>query len=304
LLAALVLSLHPFGWQFDVRLFTEGLSKPILLGLLLLLLERGPPTRRQTLAVGVLMGSLLLIRPTFAFLFLMIAVAWLVRMGWRRAAISTAAVAGVAVLMVVPWTIRNLTIENGGFVPISIQDGAVYGTFNDDAAHDKDLPWAWRPLPPSYLPQIEEYRKLPEPEFRTKLQDLAFDYIKEHPSSVVKAFYWNGLTRLWDVRHTRHAVFEAPFTGRSKTLTKWGHRFYLPILALAVAALVLMWRRRRRELVLALVAMAFAASLVHTIDSGTRYRAPMDPVIMILAAGLVTRSLAGPKREESVLPRA
>jgi hypothetical protein len=54
--------------------------------------------------------------------------------------------------------------------------------------------------------------------------------------------------------------------------------------ALLVAALVGIWRlRRRRTLVIPLLAMALAASIVFTVASATRYRAPFEPLLAILA---------------------
>jgi len=57
---------------------------------------------------------------------------------------------------------------------------------------------------------------------------------------------------------------------------------------LFVLALAGLWRRRRRrELVWPVLALALAASIVFTIDSGTRYRAPLEPLIAVLACSAV-----------------
>ena len=53
-------------------------------------------------------------------------------------------------------------------------------------------------------------------ELRSELQDAALDYIGEHPLSVLEAFYWNGLSRFWDVRRPAYAVDEAAPEGRSE----------------------------------------------------------------------------------------
>jgi peptidoglycan/LPS O-acetylase OafA/YrhL len=59
--------------------------------------------------------------------------------------------------------------------------------------------------------------------------------------------------------------------------------------ALLPLALVGLWRaRRRRALVLGMVAIALGAAVVFTGDSGTRYRATLEPLIAILAcAGIL-----------------
>jgi hypothetical protein len=193
--------------------------------------------------------------------------------------------AGVAV--VAPWTIRNVVVEHG-FLPVSMQDAAAYGTFNPDAANDPTYPYDWRPISPST-------RKLfatptSDLKVRSRLQHSAFTYIRHHPASVAAAFFWNGLSRLWDVRRPARALFEVSFEGRSRTLTKVGLYYYYVAFVLALLAL---WRlRHRKSLLRALIATALAASVVFTPDSGTRYRAPLEPVIVMLACSVLAEPLA------------
>jgi hypothetical protein len=55
-------------------------------------------------------------------------------------------------------------------------------------------------------------------------------------------------------------------------------------------AIVGLWRaHRRRRLVVPLLVMALGASVIHTADSGTRYRAPFEPLIAILACSVLRR---------------
>lgn len=97
-----------------------------------------------------------------------------------------------------------------------------------------------------------------------------------------QAFFWNGLSRLWDVRNPARALDEVPFEGRSEAVTAVGLAMYLPLLALALWAL---WRlRARRALVLPVLAVALAASVVYTSASGTRYRAPLEPLEPLVVA--------------------
>ncbi len=120
---------------------------------------------------------------------------------------------------------------------------------------------------------------------RSKLQQVAFDYIKAHPISVPKAFFWNGISRLWDIRRPARALDEVPFEGRSKGTTEIGLGMYYLLAPLALLGLWL--ARRRRELWIPLGLAAFGASIVFTVDSGTRYRATFEPMIAILAVSAV-----------------
>lgn len=276
-------AVFPLGWEYFGMLFPEALSVPLALAVLLVVLEREPIPKAVGLA-GVLVGLNLLVRPTAFFLMAAVLVAWILAAGWRRGLVATVATGVVALLVVAPWTIRNY-VELDGFVPISIQDAAIYGTFNDDAANDSDYPYAWRPTPPSLKSVLAEAVKLPEPQFRAKLQEVGLEYIKDHPASLPKAIFWNGLSRFWDLRAPSQALRETEFQGRSRPVRAVGLGLYYVILPLALVAL---WRiRSRRELVMPLITMGVVATLAFTVVAGTRYRAPFEPLLVMLAAAAV-----------------
>jgi len=90
------------------------------------------------------------------------------------------------------------------------------------------------------------------------------------------------------VRPPGQALDETHFEGRKRIVTGVGLAAYWVIALLAIAGLVLLWRAGRRRLVVACAALALAASLVYTTDSGTRYRAPLEPLIVVLAASAAT----------------
>jgi 4-amino-4-deoxy-L-arabinose transferase-like glycosyltransferase len=297
-LSAFGVALFPLAWEYFGLLYPEVLAIPLTTFLLWLFLER-EPTRGLVVAVGLAMGVSLLIRPTAVFMFAGIAAAWIIAAGWRRGIGWTALTVAVAALVVAPWTARNMLIEDGGFVPISTQDAAGAGTFNDESASDPKFPYAWRPFledPPPVL----EGPPVSDVVVREELQEATFDYIEEHPFSVVEAFYWNGLSRLWDIRRPAYAVDEAAFEGRSKVVTAVGMGIYYLVLPLALFGL---WRMRSRAtIVIPLLTMALAASVVFTVAAATRYRAPLEPLLMILAIAAVT-GVAGRSRGASAVAR-
>jgi 4-amino-4-deoxy-L-arabinose transferase-like glycosyltransferase len=283
LAAAFVVALAPNVWQFDVQVYSEVLATPLILAVLLVVLERDV-TWRRTLLVGVLVAVSLYVRPSSVFLFATVVVAWAIAAGWRRGLLHTTAAALVAVLLVVPWTLRNRSVEPDYFVPISIQDAALYGTFNDEAANDDDQPWGWRPVPAEYR-DVLLGPPLSDGEFRDVLRKRAFDFIEEHPESVPQAFFWNGITRNWDIRRPRNAIDPADVDGRERTIATLSYWSYWVIFPLALAGLWL--ARRRRALVLPLLVTALALSVVYTSDGGTRYRAPLEPVLAVFACSAV-----------------
>ncbi len=293
--SAFAVALFPLVWEYYGLLYPEVLAVPLATFMFWLFLER-EATTKLAVTTGAALGVALLIRPTSIFLAAGIAAAWIVSVGFKRGAAYAVVSMVVAGLVVLPWTIRNVLTEGGGFVPISWQDaGGLFGTFNEEAANDPVYPYGWRPFlrdQETVLdgPPVSDY------EVREELQAEAFDYIRDHPFSVAEAFYWNGLTRLWDVRRPSRAMDDAPFEGRSDAVTAVGLGMYYLALPLAIFAL---WRmRRRRSLVIPIVATAITASVVFTVAATTRYRAPLEPVIAILAVSVV----AGTARARASAP--
>lgn len=281
-IAAAVAAVHPNMWQWEGRLYSESLILPISLVTLLLLLT-GRPTPKRAAAVGAVMGVGLLVRPSQIFMFVMIlAVFWLAS-GLRRGVVLTAVAVATAALVISPWTIRNYAVTDG-FVPLSLQDAAVAGTFNETSAKDPYFPYGWRPIAPRDADILgRTAKRLPEVELRDELQSRAIDYIKDHPTSVIEAFWWNGISRTWEIRRPQRVLDEVPHEGREKGVAAVGLGVFWILLVGAIAAL---WRlrRARRELVLPILAGALSMSVVFTVAAGSRYRVPFEPIVVILAA--------------------
>lgn len=277
--AAFVVAAYPLAWQYEELLYSESFATPLTLGLLLLIFTR-TPTPRRALGFGSLLGVALYIRPTAEFLLAGALVGWGLAVGWRRGLALTITGALAAIAVVLPWTVRNAIVMHG-FVPISMQDAAAYGTFNPQSASNPFGSWAWQPDPPADADLFNPRHPLSDVVLRSRLIGRASAYVEAHPSSLAKAFFWNGLSRLWDIRHRSRSLAEVPFEGRSRLVTNLGLDFYYVLLPLSLVGL---WRaRRRRSLVLGVLAIALATSILYTVDSGTRYRAPLEPLIAVLA---------------------
>jgi 4-amino-4-deoxy-L-arabinose transferase-like glycosyltransferase len=284
--AAWVTAVFPLSWEYFGLLFPEALAIPLTLAFLLAVLGRDP-TPRLAVAAGVLLGLGLLVRPTSFFLIAALAVAWWLAAGWRRGTALAALAVGAAALVVVPWTIRNTIVNDGAVIPISVQDAAAYGTFNSEAADDPERPYAWRFDPAPYRDALAELERedANDAEFRDRLQELAWDYIKDNPGSVPAALVRNGILRFWDLRPPGQALDEVAFQGRSENVRRAGLAMYYVLLPLALIGL---WRlRHRREIVLPLLAAFALAAGAFTIIAATRYRAPLEPVLAILACSLL-----------------
>ncbi len=281
--SALLVAVYPLAWQYDGLFYPESLATPLTVAILIVIFT-GLPSPRRALGLGLLLGIALLVRPTSEFQILGALVNWWATTGWRRGIGLTVVSVAVAVLVVAPWTVRNAVVMHG-FVPISLQDSALYGTFNSQAANDPRAPYAWRDDPPSVRDLFDPRHPLSDVKLRAALIHRGESYISAHPGSLLGAFYWNGLSRLWDVRRRSSALAEVSPEGRSRFVTEVGLDFYAVLLPLALVGL---WRaRRRRGLALGVLAIALGASVVFSVDSGTRYRAPLEPLIAVLACAAV-----------------
>jgi 4-amino-4-deoxy-L-arabinose transferase-like glycosyltransferase len=277
--AAIVVALYPLAWQYEELLYPEALATPLTLATLLEIFT-GVVSWRRAAAAGALTGVALLVRPSSEFVLLGALVAWSLTAGLRRGVALTLLSTAAAALVLAPWTVRN-AIVLGGFVPISLQDAALYGTFNGQAAHDPVFPYQWRKEPPTVAHLFDRRHPLSDVTLRARLISAGVSYIRRHPTSVLAAFFWNGLSRLWDIRRRSHALIEVPFEGRSRLVTNLGLDMYYPLLVLALVGL---YRARRRPaLVFGLLAVALGASIVFTVEAGTRYRAPLEPLIAVMA---------------------
>jgi hypothetical protein len=236
--------------------------------------------------------TLLIRSNSFVFLLAIIA-GWLVTLPLKVTVRHAAVALGLTALMLVPWTIRNYHISDGAFVPLSVQDGAISGTFNADTAADTKYRWAWRPVPRRDVDIFSTPRS--DAELLHDLRSRAITYIKAHPASLYKAFFWNGITRFWDLRHPGYVTRDVDlFEGGRKWVTLVGLVMYWLMLPFMLIGL---WRlRHRRAVFVTLVTIGFLSSLLGTAASGTRYRATIEPIIVILACSV----LAYPRGRETV----
>jgi 4-amino-4-deoxy-L-arabinose transferase-like glycosyltransferase len=284
--SALVVAVYPFAWLWTVLMFPEAIAIPAVLAMLVVGLEREPTLKRAAL-LGLLAGVTLMIRSNSFVFVIGVLAGWLVAIGPRRALPLAAVTAGIAALCLVPWTIRNYDLSDK-IVPLSVQDGAISGVFNDDAAHDEQYPWAWRPVPKRDVDIWTQPRS--DGALLTDLRSRAFDYIADHPESVPKSIFWNGVTRLWDLRRPSHVVEEIDFEGGRRSVKGAGLAMYWLMLPFALLGL---WRlRRRRELFTALVTIIVVSTVLGAAASGSRYRATFEPVIVILAMSVIVEALA------------
>jgi 4-amino-4-deoxy-L-arabinose transferase-like glycosyltransferase len=202
------------------------------------------------------------------------------------------ALVAVALVTVSPWTIRN-AVELHAFVPVSTQLGsALAGTYNDAVRADTQNPAAWQGLRhiPDYATLFNRVGETPEPVLERELRRAALRYIAHHPLFVAKVGWWNT-RRMLDLAGRRRSRATAA------TITinhKWADRgivcFWI-VGALALAGVATRRARRAPPFVWAVPVLMFL-SVVFLVVETPRYRTPIDPFLVLLAASALTTAWA------------
>jgi 4-amino-4-deoxy-L-arabinose transferase-like glycosyltransferase len=278
-------------------LVTEAImSEQLFVVLLLAALVTAIHQRRSAhpyafaLAAGLLAGLAVLTRANGLILLLPLALAvWAApRRSWRSAG-PPAVLVAVALATVAPWTIRN-AVELHAFVPVTTQLGwALAGTYNTEARDDAVNPGAWRSLRrvPEYRPLVANFPTVPEVVMERRLNRAGREFIDRHPAYLGTVAFWNT-RRLLDVagrqwsRHTASTISVEPGWADAGVVCFW---------IFAALALFGATRRAARRVpgFVWIVPLVMYLSVVFLAAETPRYRAAIDPFIVLLAAIAVAR---------------
>jgi hypothetical protein len=195
----------------------------------------------------------------------------------------------IAVVVVAPWEVRNQRAFHT-FVPLSTVDGFILaGVYNGVTAHDHIYPAEWRP--PIYLPMaapLFKDRRLDELALSKALRRQAITYATDHPSYVPRAVFWNT-ARLFNVAGLSAVRNDTRSLGYGGG---WTIAWFLSYCAVGLLAVGGAFTRRARSapLPIWLTPALFAVVTVPTLGT-TRYRAPLEPFLVLLASLAATALL-------------
>jgi 4-amino-4-deoxy-L-arabinose transferase-like glycosyltransferase len=286
-IAGAIAAVYPPLILVGSSLMSESLFIPLMLGGVLCALssrERASPRSwTWALGAGVLIGLAALTRSNGAVLLLPVALlVWSGRPRWSlRALRQPVLVVGATVLTLVPWTIRNASTFHE-LVPISTQSGyALAGIYNPIAQARTDFRALWVVPENDIRTALVGHPHSNEAQISDRLDSMALRYVAHHPGAVASTGYWNGL-RLFNL------------TGPA--VERWLARFEAYPAVLAVISVYAFWilgavalggvatrAVRRAPLALWGVPALILLSSVFTLGA-TRYRAPADPFLILLAA--------------------
>jgi 4-amino-4-deoxy-L-arabinose transferase-like glycosyltransferase len=212
------------------------------------------------------------------------------RLAWRSAT-PAAVLVLAAVLTVAPWTIRNAVVLDS-FVPVATQTGAALaGTYNDAAREDPRNPGAWRVLRlvPDYQPIYRSKAQTSEAVLDRRLRAAALHYIAEHPFYVAEVGFWNTL-RMVDLAGRERSRRSAEAIGVEAGWADASAIAFWAMGLLAVAGALTPRARRVPWQVWAVPAVLFLSVVFLNVES-PRFRAPIDPFVVMLAAVAVVAAL-------------
>jgi 4-amino-4-deoxy-L-arabinose transferase-like glycosyltransferase len=294
LIALFLAAVYPVLIELSTTLVAENLLTPLVLAAVYAGLRVRRATKPRTVyawvaGAGVLTGLATLTHENGILIVLpLLAAVWRPPAG-PRPLVAPALLIATAALTIAPWTIRNATVMHR-FIPVSDETGiTLVGTYNPASAANRPVPYKWRIFYgiPGERRLIRQASHLTEPEIGDRLQSQALRYIGHHPTAPLEVAYHNTL-RLFELegtfawRASAAAISLSTSTARVGVISFW-------ILCLLALAGTVTSRGRAAPKWVWLVPLLLGLSVVLVNVETPRFRAPVDPFLILLAAaGLAT----------------
>ena len=280
-LAALVIAaVYPALIELSGIVYAENLMIPLVLAAIWssLRARRSARPYRWVAAAGVLTGlAILTHQNAIVVLLALLPAVWSI----RRAPLLLVA---LTALTIAPWTIRDAVVLHS-FIPVSDETGlTLAGTYNPTSAHDRQIPYRWRYYKaiPADAALYRQAPRLTEPQLDSRLRSTAFHYIGENPLAPLAVAYHNT-RRLLELegsfawRASAYNVGIGRGTARLAVVGFW-------LLALLAFAGAFTTAARRAPRWLWAAPLLLYLSVVFVNGETPRFRAPIDPFLIMLAA--------------------
>jgi len=286
-IAGAMLALSPLHVQSAGLLMTEDLFALIFAGLVALLAGTDrQPSLRTAVWVGLLGGLGALCRPTMLACVALLLAAMAATMygrAWRRC-LFVGVAAAVAALCLVPWAVRNrralgspiFMTTHGGYTLLLGNNPRFHFRVTEGRAECGGV-WPEADLRDWQAGLAAMTRGMTETESDRFLFRRALAFIRESPGGFARRCLIKA-GRVW--RPIPHGVYG--------TAVRLGSGvFYGVVFVLAVVGLIRL--RRRLHVILPWLALCVALTGVHAVFwANIRMRAPLEPILAILAAAAVT----------------
>ena len=316
LTAAAIVALDPVLALWTLRACSEHLFIPLLLGACLLLTwRRGTPPLRAAAAAGALLGLSILVRSTATLLVLVVPVWLVVRVPQREAWRAAAVLAGVSLLVLAPWALRNALVmgapvlsTNGGYTIWLGNNPHASGGFSVAGPHPK---WALE----TPAAEVQQNRALTRRALRWALGAPA-QWLRLVPLKLGHLFVWEpnvfrGIAERQTGPDPRSGFSRRPLATAERTLLDEAPRWYwllrldsLLFWSLATVGLIAATIRRRPGAGIAALIVAFWIVFHATMVQGEpRYMLSVTPLAAPALGWLlvsVWRRTSGERRQPAV----
>lgn len=316
LLGAGAVAIYPALLEYQGMLMGEPLAATLLSGAVLATLwAQGPATsaRVRWLIPGVLFGGLILVRPEYLGVVLLVSLVVLAKdgkHGWRGALVPAVLLLGGAVVVIGPWTVRN-AVALDRVVPVSTGGGQVLfaGTYLPSGGDPEKVgaevverhPELFKPNAVRRLRLEQILARLAEQRYPGMETDRAlskmgkeqlWDDVSEEPLEYA-GFVAKKVARIWS--HGPRDVMREP----GWTLFHW------VLVAFGLVGLAALAKQRRWEaLLLATILVAITAISVLLVASPRRVLVMMPLVAALAGAGAVRLISARFSRTTERLPHS
>jgi hypothetical protein len=190
------------------------------------------------------------------------------------------------VLVIAPWTIRN-AVELHAFVPVSTESGTtLLGTYNLQSMTDRAAPGSWQLLRHDNEARLA-HEDLPPAVRDVHLRDAALRFVARHPAYPV-AVVWHNLRRWLDLAGIARARYEARTVEIRGEWVDAMLPFAWTLAALAALGLAMGTARGTPRAFWLAPALLLATTLLVNAET-PRFRAPIDPFLILLAVAAVSR---------------
>ncbi len=299
LVALMIAAVYPVGIELAGTLVAENLLAPLVLAAVYAALRvrrASRPVRAYAwiAGAGVLTGLATLTHENAVLILLpLIAAVWAAR---PRSLLAPALLMLITALTVLPWTVRNSAVMHR-FIPVSDETGiTLVGTYNAASAANPGVSYKWRIFYgiPGERSLIHQASHLTEPQLGDRLQQQAFHYISQHPSAPLDVALHNTL-RLFELEGTYAWEASASAISLPTSTARVGVVGFWVLCLLALLGVFSRAVRVAPKWVWG-VPLLLALSVVLVNVETPRFRAPVDPFLILLAAAAVTgaaRRVAG-----------
>ncbi len=256
--------------------------------------ERGPRgfwhRHRWALLSGIILGLITLTRPNGAgfFVVLLIWGIFLVcryALAWWLVAKNLLLIAALAALLILPWTYRNYQVTHS-FVLVSMGLGEVLnGAYNNVVISGKPATRGFWSPPPHSLNHDSATYTLADDAADTH---RALAWIGSHVNAMPYVLALHFIN-MWKPYTYSHGLPMEEFPTRRSSQVLW---FLIPLMSwpvfvCAAIGLLVTWRRKWSELFVIYLVLAFTIGENLVFYGDMRFRAPLEPMLLLLTGGLL-----------------